>query len=200
MQEGLAAATEAIEVDPTDSMGYARKGHLLGIARDRDRIPEALTFLRSAHELNPNDVRVLSPLGFVLTLAGNPEEAVEFLLQALRISPRDPMRYGIRNNLAFAYMVAKEYAKAIEHTLLVESEFPNSVWPQMFSAVSHVGLGDIDRAKAALERARRIAPEFVQSRLDGVANFQKPEHQQRYVTFLRIAASLEDPSAADALR
>ena len=41
---------------------------------------------------------------------------------------------------------------------------------------------------------------LVQSRLDGMANFQKPEHQLRYVTFLRIAAGLEDPSVADALR
>jgi adenylate cyclase len=63
-----------------------------------------------------------------------------------------------------------------------------------------VGLAEIDKAKAAFDSVRRIAPEFIQSRLEGFAPFRKAEDRERYSVFVRIAAGLEDPSAADALR
>jgi hypothetical protein len=44
------------------------------------------------------------------------------------------------------------------------------------------------------------APEWIQSRLDGGTAYRKPDHRQRFTTFLRIAAGPEDPIAADALR
>jgi len=54
--------------------------------------------------------------------------------------------------------------------------------------------------KAAFEAARRLAPEYIQQRLDGLSYYRNAEHRQRGTLFLRIAAGLEDPSAADALR
>jgi hypothetical protein len=36
--------------------------------------------------------------------------------------------------------------------------------------------------------------------LEGTSSFARPEDRARQRTFLRIAAGLEDPSAADALR
>ena len=55
-------------------------------------------------------------------------------------------------------------------------------------------------ANAALDRARRIAPEYVQARLDGYAPYRRPEDLQRFTVFLRVAAGLEDPGAADKFR
>jgi len=63
-----------------------------------------------------------------------------------------------------------------------------------------VGAGEIDRAKAAFEAGQRLAPEFFKVRLEGVSPFTQPEDRKRLQTFLRIAAGLEDPSAAEALR
>jgi len=36
--------------------------------------------------------------------------------------------------------------------------------------------------------------------LQGMGNLRNPEHRHRVWTFLRIAAGLEEPSAADGLR
>ena len=66
--------------------------------------------------------------------------------------------------------------------------------------MNYVGLSEGDRAKVAFEMARGLAPEYVQSRLDGISIYRKPEDRKRQVVFLRIAAGLEDPGAADALR
>jgi len=63
-----------------------------------------------------------------------------------------------------------------------------------------VGLGDIAKAKDTLLEARRLAPALVERYLAGQFVFRKPEDQRRATTFVRIAARLEDPSAADALR
>ena len=66
-------------------------------------------------------------------------------------------------------------------------------------AMNLVGLGDNAAAEVACAEARRLAPEWVGRGLVGRFIYRKPEHLQR-ATFLRIAAGLEDPSAADALR
>ncbi len=64
-----------------------------------------------------------------------------------------------------------------------------------------VGTGEIDKARAAFETFRKVAsPEFVRRMLEGSSLFARPEDRTRSLTFLRIAAGLEDPSAADALR
>jgi hypothetical protein len=66
--------------------------------------------------------------------------------------------------------------------------------------MNYVGLGDIEQAKSALLEARRLAPRFVDARTDGVAVYRRAEDRKRSVTFLRIAAGLDPPEAAQALR
>ena len=125
---------------------------------------------------------------------------MEHLHQSLRISPRDPLRYNTHNQLAQAYFFAKDYAKALDHALIGASEAPNLSILHGILAVTYVGLGNIEKAREELETGRRLAPEYFQSRLDGVVTYRNPENRQRYLMFLRIAAGLEDPSAAEALR
>jgi Tfp pilus assembly protein PilF len=66
-------------------------------------------------------------------------------------------------------------------------------------AMNYVGLGEIANARAALDEATRIAPGQVERSLARFM-YRKQEHQRRGTTFLRIAAGLADPTAADALR
>jgi len=48
---------------------------------------------------------------------------------------------------------------------------------------------------------QKVAPaEFLRRRLEGTWPFGQAEDRMRATTILRIAAGLEDPSAADALR
>jgi adenylate cyclase len=55
--------------------------------------------------------------------------------------------------------------------------------------VNYVGLGEIAKARAALDESTRIAPGQVERSLAGFM-FRKQEHQRRGTTFLRIAAGL----------
>jgi hypothetical protein len=55
-------------------------------------------------------------------------------------------------------------------------------------------------ASEACAEARLLAPAWVERCLAGRIVYRKPEHVRRATTFLRIAAGLEDPAAAQALR
>jgi tetratricopeptide (TPR) repeat protein len=199
-QEGLDAATRSIEADRDEGAGYMCKGLLLAYARGRDRIDEALTSLRRAHEINPHSMPTLTSLGFVEIMAGHAEPAIDHLQQALRISPRDPIQFSMHLQLSSAYLCIGQYADGVASALLGIREAPRLASLHAHLAANLVGLGELDKAKAALEEARRVGPGFVERGLAGGFVYHRPEHLRRATTFLRIAAGLEDPGAAEVLR
>jgi adenylate cyclase len=198
-REAMDAATRAIEVDRLYSFGHSMLGLLLAFAADRDRIDDALASARRSHELNPHYMPALTTLSFIETVAGNPESAIEHLMAALRLSPRDPQRPTVFLNLAMACGCARRYADGVEYATAGIREAPGFAPLYAHLAVNYVGLGEIGKARAALDESTRIAPGQVERSLAGFM-FRKPEHQKRGTTFLRIAAGLEHPQAADALR
>jgi adenylate cyclase len=200
--EAMDVANRMIEIDPSDSRGYLRKGHLLAISKwlDQDRLDEALACFRTAHELNPNDMRVLVALGVVLTSLGKSQDGVGYIFSALRISPRDPLRAYARAMLAYANILSRNYAKAVEHTTLAISESPNLLAALVWGTVANVGVGDIESAKATFEKARQLGPAYIQIRLDGRWMMRRAEDQHRCTVFLRVAAGLDEPGAAEAVR
>jgi hypothetical protein len=88
----------------------------------------------------------------------------------------------------------------VEHATLGISDAPLVPNSRRHLAMSLVGLGEFEKAKVALDEARRIAPDYVELGLAGSLGYGNPEQQRRGLTFLRIAAGLEDPSAAKTLR
>ena len=77
---------------------------------------------------------------------------------------------------------------------------PNTPPPHLYLAICLVGMGEIDKAKAAFTTGQRVSPEFFRTRLKGTPAYARLEDRKRATTFLRIAAGLADPSAAEALR
>jgi adenylate cyclase len=196
-RNGIAAATRSVEVDRANGFSHAMVGVLLASASDRAHMGEALDSARRAHSLNPHDMQSLLGVAYVENLAGYPHRAIEHLQEALRVSPRDPMRPNLHQQFAMACFSAKQYANGVAHALLGIGEAPNLPPLHVFLATNYVGLGEIEKAKAAMAVARRIGPEFVDRHLAGDLYGQMRERQR---VFTRIAAGLEDPSAADALR
>lgn len=199
-REGMHAATRAIEVDRSDHSGYVFKGMLLALASAEGSLDKALNYCRRAHELNPNDALALHALGWVEMLNGTPEKGIEYLLRVLRANPRDPWAYSVHGVLAMACFLAKQYSRGLEWGSLAVSEAPKHPNSHQGVALCSVGLGEIEKAMASMDNLRRLAPEFVEARLNGLSILRKPEDRHRHTVFLRIAAGLEDPSAAERLR
>ena len=198
-REGMRAADQAIEIDRSLSFAHSTKALLLAFSSDRDHIDEALGCARLSYELNPHSMAALAALSFIEIVSGEPESAIEHLLEALRVSPRDPLRPTLLLNLAMASGCARRYADGVNYATLGIREAPGFAPLYAHLAVNHVGLGEIAQARAALDESTRIAPGQVERSLAGFM-YRKPEHQRRGTTFLRVAAGLEEPTAADALR
>ena len=199
-QQGMASATKAIEVDPQCSEGYAWKAMFLQRAIGVDRKDEARITLQRARELNPNDVRVLRQQGNTEQHLGNFQASLEPLLLALRISPRDPVRFGTQSLLAEGYLALKDYAAALEQSNLGLCSAPNYALLHMDAAMAHAGLGNIEAARNAFATGLQLAPKLMANRLEEGGPGRNTQIRQHQRMLLRIAAGLEDPSAADALR
>jgi adenylate cyclase len=199
-QDGMVAATRSIELDRTGNIAHSIRGHLLAQAPDASRRGEALANARRGYDLNPNSNFSLTNLAYVEINVGDAAGAISLLHQALRISPRDPLRHAMHFQLARATFAIGKYASAVEYATVGISEAPLIPNSHRHLAMSLVGLGEFEKAKAALDEARRIAPDYVERGLAGNLGYGDPEQHRRGLTFLRIAAGLEEPSAAEALR
>ncbi len=199
-QAGMSAATAAIEIDRNDCDAYALKALLLTVPADARLAAQALPCAQRAYELNPNNMTALAAIAFSELGAGLAEEACVHLHQALRLSPRDPLRQELYLMLATASLFAGEYADGVEYALLGITEAPQMPALHGYLAMNLIGLGDIAKAKEALDTERQLAPAWTERILGGGSIFGKPVQRRRITTFLRVAAGLEDPSAADALR
>jgi adenylate cyclase len=119
---------------------------------------------------------------------------------ALRLSPRDPQEHVVFGLLAFACFGARRYPEGADWASRAIGNRPRMIQIHDVYAGCLVGMGEIDRARAVFDRLRKLAPDYAQQGLDGTSLFARAEDRLRARTFLRIAAGLEDASAADALR
>lgn len=197
LARGIAAANRAIALDPGDHHARRWKGLLVAIAGRPD---EGLAELRRAHLINPNCALTLAWLGMYEALHGDAHKGVPCGLAALRLSPRDPERGSMLAALGFSHFAVCNYVQASRAAETALREAPDSVVPHVLNAISLVGTGELESARAAFQALERIAPKLAEARLAGRWLATNPDYVKRAHTFMRIAAGLEDPAAADTLR
>lgn len=200
LRQSMSAAARAVELDASDAYGYALRAMGVVWGGQLDRYPDALADARRAHEMNPNDTRILKVLGALEAGGGEPERAIEHAHQGLRLNPLDRRSHSSYQLLGLACFAAKRYVEGVGWNSRALAALPALPGPHAHLAVCLVGAGEIDKAKAVFAAGQRLAPDFFRVRLEGRSNYARPEDSARFRTFLRIAAGLEDPSTADPLR
>jgi adenylate cyclase len=198
-REGLLTAARAIELDPLCHEGHLYRGMFLAASRGDGRPEQALNDCRAAHELNPNHFFTQYMLAWVEALDGHHGVGLTHVLSALRRNPRDPWAFNVHATPANICFFLKDYEMGLRWAQRAVAEAPHAL-PYHDLALCHVGLGQIDEAAQALDQARRHAPEFIDAALAGKSVFKKVEDRHKYHLFLRVAAGLERPGAASALR
>jgi TolB-like protein len=199
IREAIWAAARAVELDGTNALGYALRGLGVMLGEQLDRYPHALADARRAHELNPNDTMVLRILAYLETGVGEHDRAIEHGQQVLRLSPRQTRSHDTYNLLAVASFGLKQYAEGIRWASRALNDMPSMVQAHSTLAFCLVGAGELEKAKSVLAAGQRLAPDYFRLRLEGTSAYARPEDSERQLTFLRLAAGLEDPSAAEAL-
>ncbi len=194
---GIEAAQNAIEVDSADNFAHGLNGLLLFMAGEAQA---GLAALRRSHQINPNDAFTCIWLGFYEAASGDAAVAIDYCKAALRLSPSDPARPNFLYLLAAAYTALGDYTNGLTYAQASLAESPGTPGRYVAIAVNQVGLGDIDAAAQAYAQAKQLAPALVEARLAGHWMASSPKYLARVHTFFRIAAGLESPAAAMALR
>jgi TolB-like protein/Tfp pilus assembly protein PilF len=183
MPEALDAAAQALAIDSSDALAYRGRGWLMLVS---GKLPEATADFRRSLELNPNDAFTLARLGACESFGGDPAGGLRRCLQALRLSPRDPARFHLLDNLIWAQFSAKAYDDAIDtaRQSLREADFAGT---RLCLVLCLVGAGNVARAAEELRELKRLAPDMVAARLRGVWLAADTEVRQREVDFLHAA-------------
>jgi len=194
---GREAADAAIAIDAQDHHAWRQKGLLAFMAQDP---ATGLAALRHAHELNPNCAVTLAWLSLNEALHGEMARGVPLAEAALRLSPRDPARGEMLCALGFAQFAARDYAGAEASAQAARLGMVNAAPPLVLGAISQVGTGDLPAAASTFAALNQTAPALAATRLAGRWLSTNPDYLTRAHTFLRVAAGLAPPEAADAVR
>jgi adenylate cyclase len=145
------SARRAIEVDPSEPLGYM----VLGVTYQlRAQIDQAIPLVEKAHALNPNDVHIKHTLASVLSYSGYPERGIELLQEAQRLDPHYPE--VVLRDLGQAQFFAHRYEDAIATFSKIARRHRTSYW--LYVAASHAQLQQLDKARAAIDEALKLSP------------------------------------------
>jgi adenylate cyclase len=140
----------ALALDDNDSDVHRILAAVYVIRHDFDK---ANYHQQRALHLNPNDDLVVVQQGELLTWLGQPDEGVEWILQAMRLNPFHPDRFW--SHLARAHFVARRYGPAAECVQHIGS--PNALQHALLAAC-FAQLGDAAAALRHVEQALTQRP------------------------------------------
>jgi TolB-like protein/DNA-binding SARP family transcriptional activator len=192
LRQGIADAGKGIAVDQRNYFAHHALGRLNTIAGDH---AAAVRALETCVSINPNFALGYVGLAEAHVYSGDPEKAIGYADMAIRLSPNDPMMWGMLHYKASAYVRLDDFDRAIE---LFEKvcEYPTVQYvPSTTLAALYVLRGREAEGRKALRNARRLEPKLsiaVMKNVYGVSGDQPGARTQRLLDALRIAGLAEE--------
>jgi TolB-like protein/DNA-binding SARP family transcriptional activator len=153
----LEAATESLAADDRDPAAHWAMGRALWLRGAQD---ESLAELERSVELSPNFALGHYTLGFVHSQSGDPRTAIEASDHSRRLSPFDPLQFGMLGTRAMAHMRLGEREEAAHWALKAVSR-PNAHAHILAIAVVNLALlGRHDQARELVARIRTGVPSY----------------------------------------
>lgn len=187
--QALSLARRAVELDDEYALGYSALALAYALEPDQDR---AISNARRALSTSRRDATANAMAALALLVADRPEEALNVVSSALRVSP-EANRMPYLNILAIAHYVNGNLVQAAQ-TLEENTARGGPTGPHMdlFLAATYSGLGRTLEAEAAVERLRRTAPDYPVAAW--LANFLKSDQALSQTMDRLRAAGLPTPS------
>ncbi|MFQ5515234.1 MAG: hypothetical protein ACE5FG_12485 [Myxococcota bacterium] len=126
-------------------------------------------------------------LGFLLALAGRPDEGLPFLELAMRLSPLDPEICLRLNAVAVAHFAAARYEEAAVWARRSIERRPDWSPAHRILAASYGHLGRTEEAGIAVRQGRRQQPRFTESTTRMLSAGTSPEFMRRFFEGLERA-------------
>ncbi len=181
----VAQARRAVDLDPTDAEARSELAFALMTAGFGD---EALEAALHGLDLNPCLPFALIVEGYLRNLSGNPpEESIELMERAMRLSPHDPAEFLFFDVLSAAYMNAGRYAEGLAAGRRLVALLPSYYWGYLWSAMNAVGLGRHEEARAMIRNARQVHPGLSLALARQALGAMAPDVERRFTEALRQA-------------
>ena len=137
----------AVSLDPTDSLVHAVGGHIKAFLLKQPEV--AVEMFERALHFNPNSAFAWGVSAPTYCFLGRPEDALERLRNAARLSPFDPMNFFFWTVAGIAEFVAGRHSQAVGWLQKARRENPRFLATHRMLAASLGILGRIEEAKAA---------------------------------------------------
>ena len=184
-QKGLALIETAARHVGDDATGLTALGTAVMLLEGNAR--RALGFIERAVLVDPNHAWAWMRRGFGLIYTGKPDEALESLARAERLSPLDPFTFNIHIGIGLAHFAAGRYAEAVRYPQMVLDERPGLTWPYRDLAAFRAHAGDLAGAKDALEKFIYLRPPMTLASIADGLKFMEGPLLDRYLEGLQMA-------------
>lgn len=151
-EDGMAALTAAVEIDPTHSGPLTNLAIALQMVGELDG---AILRLRQLCVLDPSDALAFSRLGHIRLDQGDLDAAARLMKRAAQLAVRD-ISYWVGASFAMFHLGDAEGAEATVGNAL--RLFPDDGYANMFAATFALRRGDLDRATALIEKTQSADP------------------------------------------
>ena len=166
IDEAVAAGRRAIELDSGDPAGYLGLGAALmyrSASFNEGDMGDAISTLEHGVALDPASVIGRTEVSVGLAVGGRPAEAIEHILTAIRLSPRDLNMGRMMSTLSLAHFALGDYSAAIEWTTKIRRAQSALPWlPHAVRVASFAKLDNESEARAELQAFLDRYPETVQ--------------------------------------
>lgn len=157
LQQADRLSQRAFQLDGTDARVVGVRGTTLALS---GRSEQAVELLERQIGLNRNDASAWFWLGYARCTLGRQDEAIAALMQARRLSPRDPNLNGIFVVTAAAHLYLGHDREALAWAQRSVLERPQHAVAHSWVAAAAANLGDADTAHAALAEFRARLPAY----------------------------------------
>ncbi len=182
LAKGLKFANKAIECEDEEPWGHwALAGYYLYTLRHDLAISE----IRRATDLNPNDADILTDVGLFLSYAGTTEEALEFAHKGMRLNPHYPEWYLMQ--LGQIFFDARQYEESVATFESLRSV--ETIFSCLYRAASHAALRHTDEAQKAIGRVLELDPQATLQKWTSakMAPYKDPKDLEHFRENLRNA-------------
>jgi len=174
-------ARQALHVTVDEPNILARAGFVL--AYFGDDVAACGSLIERALELNPSSAYARLCGGWIRLWSGQPAAAIEHFNTYFRLNPRGP-RGPPLTGIGFAHLFEQRHEEAVGAFRASLQLLPSYSWAYCGLAACYAHMGQLDDARATVERLRAITP--LVTRIATL--FRKPEDRELFLSGLRLAA------------